>query len=79
MRTEPLYGHDCSKCIFLGSGVFKEEGDCDLYFCDSEYILIARASSELNDYITGDAHRVYNVRASIRVARLLAMKKGLLR
>lgn len=73
----PLYDHDCSKCVFLGTG---EHGSrvYDLYFCEQGHLVptvIARASSDPHDYTSGFV--LAFVDPVLREALERARKKGL--
>jgi hypothetical protein len=64
MNPEPLYTHDCNKCIYLGQ---HRDGVAmvDLYVCPSTSHLpttIARYSSEPEDYASGISFALSNER-----------------
>jgi hypothetical protein len=52
---EPIFRHDCERCVFLGTCQY-EERDYDLYFCKQGHFfptIIARGSSDPHDYTSG--------------------------
>lgn len=75
MKTEPLFDHDCDRCIFLGT----YNGYADLYWCKQSIgdrpTLIARFSSEEADYISGIPF--YKVFPELAKAYVLAEAQGL--
>lgn len=57
MRSEPKYVHDCDRCAFLGNFRDGEWHWHDLYFCwqYGRGTVIARASSQGSDYVSGSS------------------------
>lgn len=51
LTNKPLYNHDCSKCVFLGTTEEK-----DFYFCKNEITkadsLVVRLSNKPSDYLS---------------------------
>jgi hypothetical protein len=53
----PLYQHNCSRCVFLGTTDF-DGREYDLYHCQQGHLfptIIARGSSDPHDYTSGVA------------------------
>ncbi len=52
-QIKPIYEHDCTSCIFLGTILNDKDLPVDLYFCPKEPTILARFSSEGSDYTSG--------------------------
>jgi hypothetical protein len=53
----PLYRHNCSRCVFLGTTEF-DGANYDLYYCAQGHLfptIIARGSSDPHNYASGMA------------------------
>lgn len=85
---EPMFGHGCSACRFLGT-----YDKCDLYFCPQHTLptVIARFGNANGDYVSGltlarnhDLHKLLEQDgtghiAAVRVAYLIAVDLQLLK
>lgn len=76
MKEQPLYDHDCTSCVFLGT----YNGYADLYWCmqgtKNRPTLIARFSDDPPDYLSGIPFR--KVYPELAKAYVLAQARGLL-
>lgn len=75
-QLSPQFEHDCKECVFLGR--YDDNGDhYDLYYCDKSNpipTVIARASSQPSDYISGLGFRI----GSLIEAALRSVQRGLI-
>lgn len=73
LPDEPLWEHDCSKCVFLGTS-----REHDLYYCPGGFTstLIARYGSRHSQYKSGIPLIKYDV--DIWNAAVLAQERGLI-
>jgi hypothetical protein len=80
--TGPRFTHDCTKCAFLATHEYEEEGHrYDFYFCTAQIghipTVIARFSDEGRDYLSGlEIGQRQDIDMPLGLAYALARERG---